>query len=226
MFQVLKEGQEVVHVPTKRKGIAISFDGAKSTIKFVNGEEEILISELRSVKTTDKPYQPFNDVKTFHSAFGHPVAEKPTPITSKRMSQRAGYQVEEVVESLWASVDGKEEEFVKLVDVLLGDVEKAKQKAISKGEFNTEETILHQVDSQIDILYFTYGTLVELGVEPDKIFSIVQNANMGKLGADGKPILHPETNKILKPEGWEEKYQPEPLIKKEIERQIKSKGDK
>lgn len=231
MFQQFKKGQIVFHTKTKRQGKVVKQEGASTVVEFIVSQdseqgtrttkvESILTHELRSSKPKRHSYAPYFDVMEFHKAFGHPVAKVPAPITSKRMSQRAGYQVEEVVESLWASVDGKEEEFVKLVDVLLADVEKAKQKAIDKGEFNAEETILHQVDSQIDILYFTYGTLVELGVNPKNIFTIVQNANLGKLGADGKPILHPETNKILKPEGWEEKYQPEPLIEKEITRQI------
>ena len=231
MFQQFKKGQIVFHTKTKRQGKVVKQEGASTVVEFIISQdseqgtrttkvENILTHELRSSKPKRHSYAPYFDVMEFHKAFGHPVAKVPTPISAKRMSQRAGYQVEEVVESLWASVDGKEEEFVKLVDVLLADVEKAKQKAIDKGEFNAEETILHQVDSQIDILYFTYGTLVELGVNPKNIFTIVQNANLGKLGADGKPILHPETNKILKPEGWEEKYQPEPLIEKEITRQI------
>lgn len=231
MFQQFKKGQIVFHTKTKRQCKVVKQEGASTVVEFIVSQdseqgtrttkvESILTHELRSSKPKRHSYAPYFDVMEFHKAFGHPVAKVPTPISAKRMSQRAGYQVEEVVESLWASVEGKEEEFVKLVDVLLADVEKAKQKAIDKGEFNAEETILHQVDSQIDILYFTYGTLVELGVNPKNIFTIVQNANLGKLGADGKPILHPETNKILKPEGWEEKYQPEPLIEKEIARQI------
>lgn len=231
MFQQFKKGQIVFHTKTKRQGKVVKQEGAFTVVEFIVSQdteqgtrttkvESILSHELRNSKPKRHSYAPYYDVMEFHKAFGHPVSKVPNPITPKRMSQRAGYQVEEVVESLWASVDGKEDEFVKLVDVLLTDVEKAKQKAISKGEFDTEETILHQVDSQMDILYFTYGTLVELGVNPKNIFTIIQNANLGKLGADGKPILDPVTNKILKPEGWEEKYQPEPLIKKEIERQL------
>lgn len=232
MFQQFKKGQIVFHTKTKRQGKVVKQEGAFTVVEFIVSQnteqgtrttkvESILSHELRNSKPKRHSYAPYYDVMEFHTKFGHPVSKAPKPITSQRMSQRAGYQVEEVVESLWASVEGNEQEFVKLVDVLLADVEKAKQKAINKGEFNAEETILHQVDSQIDILYFTYGTLVELGVNPKNIFTIIQNANLGKLDpVTGKPILDPVTNKILKPEGWEEKYQPEPLIKKEIERQL------
>ena len=47
--------------------------------------------------------------------------------------------------------------------------------------------IYEQVDAMIDNIYFALGTLVEIGVYPEKIFEIVQNANMSKLWEDGKP---------------------------------------
>ncbi|MWO10827.1 HAD family hydrolase, partial [Escherichia coli] len=53
-----------------------------------------------------------------------------------------------------------------------------------------------------------------------KIFEIVHQANMGKLFPDGKPHYHPVTNKVLKPDNWEEQCAPEPKIAKEIQRQI------
>jgi predicted HAD superfamily Cof-like phosphohydrolase len=49
-----------------------------------------------------------------------------------------------------------------------------------------------------DLLYVTYGTLVDLGVDADAVFAEVHRANMAKLSgpkrADGKQ---------LKPEGWQ-----------------------
>ena len=41
--------------------------------------------------------------------------------------------------------------------------------------------IVEQADAMIDTIYFALGTLVEMGVQPDKLFQIVQNANMSKL---------------------------------------------
>ena len=70
-----------------------------------------------------------------------------------------------------------------------------------------------------ELLYFTYGSFALIGVDPKPIFEIVHQANMGKLFPDGKPRYHPITNKVMKPEDWEEKYAPEPLIKIELERQ-------
>ena len=85
-----------------------------------------------------------------------------------------------------------------------------------------ESTLVGQVDALIDTLYFTYGSFVLMGVDPERIFEIVHQANMGKIFPDGKAQFDPVTHKILKPEGWEEKYAPEPAIKKELERQIRA----
>ena len=54
-----------------------------------------------------------------------------------------------------------------------------------------------------------------MGVNPDKLFDIVQEANMSKLWADGK-ARYREDGKIVKPETW---VDPEPKIRAEIDRQ-------
>jgi len=71
----------------------------------------------------------------------------------------------------------------------------------------------------IDLLYFTYGSLVLSGIDPYEIFNAVHRANMGKIFPDGRPHFDPITHKVLKPEDWEEKFAPEGKIKKELERQ-------
>ena len=45
---------------------------------------------------------------------------------------------------------------------------------------------------------------------------------MSKLGEAGKPIIDPVTKKIMKPAGWEANHKPEPLIEKELNRQIEA----
>ena len=58
--------------------------------------------------------------------------------------------------------------------------------------------------------------------DPEEVFEIVHRANMGKIFPDGKAHFDPVTHKILKPDDWEEKYAPEPAIKKELDRQLKA----
>ena len=65
--------------------------------------------------------------------------------------------------------------------------------------------IVEQADAMIDVIYLALGTLVEMGVEPDELFKIVQHANMSKLWADGKPHYN-DMGKVVKPEGWEDPH--------------------
>jgi predicted HAD superfamily Cof-like phosphohydrolase len=85
------------------------------------------------------------------------------------------------------------------------------------NEFENAKTIVDQADAMIDCMYFVLGTLVEMGVDPEPLFDIVQAANMAKLGPDGKPIYKPD-GKVAKPKNWQP---PEPLLEREIERQLK-----
>lgn len=59
------------------------------------------------------------------------------------------------------------------------------------------EDLVETVDALVDILYFTYGSLIELGVDADAAFAEVHKANMSKLGSDGKPIYR-EDGKVMK----------------------------
>ncbi|GAK42107.1 hypothetical protein TCA2_4599 [Paenibacillus sp. TCA20] len=73
-------------------------------------------------------------------------------------------------------------------------------------EFLDSKNVVDQADAMIDVIYFAIGTLVELGVKPQELMDIVQNANMSKLWPDGKPH-YKEDGKVMKPEGWEDPYE-------------------
>lgn len=68
-----------------------------------------------------------------------------------------------------------------------------------------EQDIVEQADAMIDTIYFALGTLVEMGVQPDILFKIVQHANMSKLFPDGKPHYN-EMGKVIKPENWQDQH--------------------
>lgn len=64
-------------------------------------------------------------------------------------------------------------------------------------------------DSIADRIYILYGTAVEYGIDIDACIRVIHDANMAKLGPDGKPIINdgvmrPDlpVGKVLKPEGW------------------------
>jgi predicted HAD superfamily Cof-like phosphohydrolase len=84
-------------------------------------------------------------------------------------------------------------------------------------EATKNNDLYEQVDAMIDNIYFALGTLVELGVEPEPIFKIVQEANMSKLWEDGKPRFRAEDGKVIKPPTW---VDPHSKIVEEINRQM------
>lgn len=49
--------------------------------------------------------------------------------------------------------------------------------------------MVETADACIDILYVTFGLLVEMGINAAVLFDEVQRSNMSKLGEDGQPII-------------------------------------
>ena len=161
----------------------------------------------------------FNKVKAFHHLMDERAQEEPKVWDVKGATHRAAFKVEELVEFVRAA-SNSEEEFQQAVQDLHQALDVSADKVSQK--IPAESTLVGQVDALIDTLYFTYGSFVLMGVEPERIFEIVHQANMAKIFPDGKAQFDPVTHKILKPEGWEEKHAPEPAIKKELERQIRA----
>ena len=64
-------------------------------------------------------------------------------------------------------------------------------------EAMNKKDLVEVADALTDILYVTYGAGHALGIDLDKCFDEVQNSNMSKLGADGKPIYN-ESGKVMK----------------------------
>ena len=87
-------------------------------------------------------------------------------------------------------------------------------------EFLESESIIDQADAMIDLIYFALGTMVEMGVKPDRLFEIVHRANMTKLWPDGK-VHYNELGKVVKHGSWEN---PAPRLDSEVRRQIDEGG--
>lgn len=161
----------------------------------------------------------FNKVKAFHHMMDERTQEEPKAWDLQGATHRADFKIEELVEFVRASSNSDED-----FQAAVAELHQALDKAATKVSKNipAKQDLIGQVDALIDTLYFTYGSFVLMGVDPERIFEIVHQANMGKVFPDGKAHFDPVTHKILKPDDWEEKYAPEPAIKKEIERQIKA----
>lgn len=138
----------------------------------------------------------FEMVKEFHQTFGHPVSEK---VRTLQAHPWTGEHEEEHTEALNDTL-----EFMKN-DAnlsLLGEQHtRARYMLEELVEFMEAGDAVDQTDALVDLLYFTYGTLVMMGIDPQKPFEIVHAANMRKLWPDGKPRWNAE-GKIMKPDGW------------------------
>lgn len=162
-----------------------------------------------------------NHVLEFQKAFGHPYSDKPTPVELERITNRQKWgSIEEAIELLHAS-SSNDEEFLASVDVLKQGIDNAVIKEIQKPYPSTdEERIIAQADAIADKLYFDFGDAVELGVDIEKVFDIVQEANMSKLFIDedgNKYAKYTPEGKVVKSEHF---FAPEERIKEEVLRQL------
>ncbi|WP_414840033.1 HAD family hydrolase [Carnobacterium sp. TMP28] len=167
----------------------------------------------------------FEQVKEFHTIFNPTDNLTPVALTPKEALNRANFSTEEIIEFLYASVQGDLVLFEKIIHQWEYAISQTVTKIrIEKKEVNS--VLVGQVDALIDANYFNYGSFVLMGVDPRPISTIVHEANMGKLFPDGKPHYRLTDGKVLKPKNWEQNYAPETRIEAEIEKQIKEKRGK
>ena len=75
--------------------------------------------------------------------------------------------------------------------------EEVSEFAIAVKEKNPHEIL----DALADIIYVAHGAALDCGYDVDAALNLVHDANMRKLGPDGRPILN-ENGKVMKPDGW------------------------
>ncbi|MFS1663612.1 HAD-IIB family hydrolase [Streptococcus sp. zg-JUN1979] len=160
----------------------------------------------------------FNKVKAFHHLMDGETNDTPRLYDITEATHRSAFKVEEIVEFLYAASQGDIKAFHKSLTALHEALDAAAQKVSSKD--HPETPLVGEVDALTDLLYFTYGSFVLMGVDPKPFFDTVHEANMGKIFPDGKAHFDPVTHKILKPDDWEERFAPEPMIKRELDRQL------
>lgn len=161
---------------------------------------------------------PYKQTKEFHQIFHPSSNQKPTAFSAEEASQRGNFIVEEIVEFLSGASGNDHQQFANLVTQLKSSIDQSAEK-IREKKSPIQEPLVEQVDALLDTLYFTYGSFVLMGVDPTELFSIVHQANMGKLFPDGKVHYHPITGKVMKPANWEEAFAPETKIKNQLLKQ-------
>lgn len=160
----------------------------------------------------------FNKVKDFHLKMDGSINYNPKLYKIDEASHRANFKIEELVEFLYAASQKDKEQFQFAISNLHEAIDNAVKKVTSKP--HSETPLVGEVDALTDLLYFTYGSFVLMGVDPKPFFEIVHEANMNKFFPDGKAHFDQKTHKILKPDNWEKDFAPEPAIRKELNRQL------
>lgn len=129
--------------------------------------------------TSHLPSRYTRALREFHCAIGEPPPAVPTMPSPALLRMRRILLDEE-----WAEV--KEE-----LDLL--------ERQLAASDLARAPEQLHRLAHELtDLLYVTYGTLLQLGIDPDATFAAVHQANLAKVGG---PLR--EDGKLLKPEGWQ-----------------------
>lgn len=170
-----------------------------------------------------------DQVTEFHKAFDHPInldpMPKATPTKQELGRARTVFVEEEIREIKEAfeadSLAGVADGLADLRYFVLGS-------AVAFGTRFPPELTQHMIrkglevisEQHIDAFYYDQdnstkqacnvmmaeiiiqGLAAFYGIPMDACWELVHSANMAKLGPDGKPILNPDTGKVVKPEGW------------------------
>lgn len=224
-FVKIEAGDVVFDKQQKVQGMVKSIDyktnKAEVVVEDFSNPIISTLSDLVIVTVIEKKYDYnkwYEQVKEFHVAFNHPVADKPTPLSLERVTDRSNWTAEEVVAEILQQSSNNEEEFLQAYKSFLIGLEKAVQKSL-KEEYNTNDIdkLVGQADALTDGLYFILGSFVEMGLKPDALFDIVQSANMSKLftAPDGTKYAkyREEDGKILKSPEF---FPPEEKLKEEV----------
>lgn len=182
---------------------------------------DLIVLEKHPRKEFDKNRM-FTLVKEFHTAFNHPVANKPTAVEAERGLNRTIWTGEELVEFLHACSKDKEQ-FAKLYYAFLDGLDKAYKKSLATEYIQDDtERIVGQGDALTDTMYFLIGTFVEMGILPQPLFEIVQASNMSKLFTDENGVKYAKYREDGKIQKSPEFFAPEQKLKEEVLRQAKA----
>lgn len=160
----------------------------------------------------------YESVQEFHQFFDPVDIKGVKRLSGETAKNRAGFKIEEIVEFLYAAREGDTELVTQDLNYLKIKLDESLQKIDSKKQGQVDP-LIDEVDGLIDLLYFTFGSFVMMGIDPEPLFNIVHQANMGKIFPDGEPHYHEITGKVLKPDNWEKDFAPEAKLKTEIEKQ-------
>ena len=154
---------------------------------------------------------PIKRVAEFHTAFGHPISQTPTPGGAELREFRARILLEEVSELLQA--------MGVTATLTVGPAKVECEIIVQSCKEDHEIDLANMAKETQDVSYVLEGNNLVFGMASDALGQLVHDSNMSRVGSDGKPILR-EDGKILKgPNFW----RAEPEIQKVLDICRKSK---
>jgi predicted HAD superfamily Cof-like phosphohydrolase len=102
-------------------------------------------------------------------------------------------------------------------DVLFNQCVSTRDRCSKFNYLTQTELIAAQFDALVDSHYYSLNCAAKHGVNLDRIFDVVHQANMNKRDIKTGKFIKREDGKILKPSDWRE-----PDIEGEIDRQIRN----
>lgn len=126
-------------------------------------------------------------VAEFHKKFKSPIQRLDNPKFPDRPELRAKLNIEETLE-MAAALVGTNRAIELMHDAI--------QDLLNKNPDQQPDTI-ETIDAMGDILFVTFGTAVEMGVDLELYFDEIHRSNMAKEGGGNR-----SDGKILKPAGW------------------------
>lgn len=136
------------------------------------------------------PIDPTLLVGEFHTTYGHPISNTPSPTDDERTRLRLSLIAEEFFELLEATGLGCEH------------AENLVREELTYGDPAID--LVETADALADLIYVIYGYALELGIPLSSILEEVHASNMSKLDpTTGQPIYR-EDGKVLKGSNFRE----------------------
>jgi predicted HAD superfamily Cof-like phosphohydrolase len=130
----------------------------------------------------------------FHQAFGHPVRSNPTTLTR----EEATLALALIEEEFWELAEAL---FPRAKDIYLASHEDhltlTEELGAYAEAYDYEPDLIETADALADLDVVINGAGIRHGFDMQSLSREVFSSNMSKLGADGKPIYHPN-GKIAK----------------------------
>jgi predicted HAD superfamily Cof-like phosphohydrolase len=127
-------------------------------------------------------------VQEFHKAFNYP--QSPADPQARSPQLRADLIMEEAIETVFAFVGAARGQTI-VHEVLVRVLQSAARNK------KTEPDLVEAIDGLCDLLYVTYGSFEDIGVDGEPFFDEVHRSNMAKVGGPCN-----EVGKKMKPDNW------------------------